>query len=421
MKKFYTTIILALISGAMFAQVSVTKATYYQPGNIVQDLYLVENDATDSVPIANIFLSPISLGNGLERVFPNYNIVDTVVYETPEQEGNINGATCCYRNENGLKLYLQTNDNNAFCLGVSGALASLGLDDNIAIAFDEPLKVAEFPIAKNSTLTSNGHGEYKDKISALQSIFNSFDATYGPLIYNMFSAEYDSIRADIQVHFTSNFDNEGSLSLVGARMLQGEYQYLRETRKYLFTVNLQFKRNNGTEFLDLNECTITNPMLQMFLGETTINIGETLSQYLGLTFPMEMPTSQILFWTNDIVAPIIEITTNETYDAAKRLAIRFGENDNEGEDGNCPHDDAVEENTINACIFPNPTTDFINIAIDNMTEGSIQIYSANGSLVKEKSLNGNFNSINVSSLKAGNYFFTITNGEKKLNGTFAKN
>lgn len=55
-------------------------------------------------------------------------------------------------------------------------------------------------------------------------------------------------------------------------------------------------------------------------------------------------------------------------------------------------------------IFPNPTSDFINIKSDE-TIKSVKLYNASGSLVKTKNIE--FSRINISNLPKGNYLISI--------------
>ncbi len=412
MKKFYTVLLLALLGSASFAQVTINSENYYKPGSTVRDVYSVENDATDSVLMSNVFQQGELVQTALTQVFPNYGMIDTVVYSEPRTEGNFTESTCSFSDENGMRMHINVTNEKATCLGISGALSQFGLNDDMEIAFDEPMDIATFPIQQNTLTQSNAHGEYREHISALEATFSSFDATFGPMIYSMLAEQYDSILTDIQVAFSSNFDSEESIVMNGESMLSGTFLALRELRQYTYTTNMLMHPVNGTEFLNINECTlnVTNALLALYLG-SSINIGEELSSMMGLTFPIENTTATINYWVADDNYPIIEMTTNENHTGVMRLAIRYEDN----------HEVEIETIEINASLYPNPASDIINIAIDGMDNGKIMIYSANGSLVSEKALNGNFNSINVSSLSSGNYLYTITSGDKKINGKFAKN
>ena len=236
-------------------------------------------------------------------------------------------------------------------------------------------------------------------------------SSYGSMIYSFVSAEYDSIMIDIQVTYNSEFDEAGTLTLSGSRMMQGEYEYLREKRQYSYITNMYMQRNGSQEFTIISECTLTNPMFQTFFGSETINLGEALESFMGLSFPMTSTSVKLNYWRADDNYPIVELSTNPNLTHSKRLIIRYEEHET-----SCT---ALENAKIE--IFPNPTTDFLNLETEEITNGIISIYSANGSLVKEESIVGGYNSINVNALHNGNYFFKITCGNKEINGKFAKN
>lgn len=410
MKKILSAIVFVAFSFCAFAQVSITSSNYYQEGAVARDVYTVENDATDSVPTANIFTTPLTFGNSLESQFSAYNMVDSVYYDGPATEGEFIEETCSFADENGMRMHLKVTDEKAVCLGVSGALAQLGLTDNIEVPFEDEMDVITFPAQLNSQVNSTAHGLYIEHISALQESFNEF-GSYGPMIYQFVTAEYDSIMIDIQVTYSSDFDETGTLTLSGRRMMQGEYEYLREKRQYSYITNMYMQRNGSTEFTIISECTLTNPMFAMYFGSETINLGEALEMMMGLSFPMTSTSVTLNYWRADDNYPIVEMGTNPNLTHTKHLAIRY-----EDHETSC-----TELEIANVEIFPNPTTDFLNIEMEEMGEATISIYNVNGSLVKEDVLTGSHNSINVNALNSGNYFFRISCGDKEISGKFAKN
>jgi LEA14-like dessication related protein len=410
MKRFLFALVFVAFSACAFAQVTITSSNYYQEGAVARDVYTVENDATDSVSTANLLTTPLTFSNSLESQFGAYNMVDSVYYDGPATEGEFTEETCSFADENGMRMHLKVTDEKAVCLGVSGALAQLGLNDNIEVPFEEEMDVITFPAQLNSQTNSTAHGLYIEHISALQESFNEF-GSYGPMIYQFVTAEYDSIMIDIQVTFSSEFDENGTLTLSGSRMMQGEYEYLREKRQYSYITNMYMQRNGEQEFTIISECTLTNPMFASFFGSETINLGEALEMMIGLSFPMTSTSVTLNYWRADDNYPIVEMSTNPSLTYSKRLAIRY-----EDHETSC---DALEN--ANVEIFPNPTTDFLNIAIEDMDNGIMNIYSTNGSLVKSVQLNDNHNSINVIDLHSGCYFFKIMYGDKEINGNFAKN
>ena len=229
------------------------------------------------------------------------------------------------------------------------------------------------------------------------------------MIYGFVTAEYDSVSIDMQVTYHSTFDEAGTLTLSGDMMQQGVYEYLRENRQYTYITNMYLHRIGG-DFQNINECTLTNDLFAMYFGTATINLGEALATMMGISFPISSTTTTLNYWTANDNYPILEMITNANASGVKKLAVRYGENEV-----------CVESQIISANIYPNPTSDFLNIEMEEMGEATLRIYSVNGSLVKEDVLSGSHNSINVNALGNGNYFYTISCGDKEISGKFAKN
>jgi hypothetical protein len=71
-------------------------------------------------------------------------------------------------------------------------------------------------------------------------------------------------------------------------------------------------------------------------------------------------------------------------------------------------------------VYPNPTTEMINIAIDNAEAGSsVQIYDLLGQKIFQSNINSNNTTINLSGHAPGAYLYHIsgTHGEKISAGT----
>ena len=321
MKRFLSAIIFMALSVCVFAQVTITSSNYYQPGSAVRDIYIVENDAIDSVSITNILTTPLSFGNSLESQFGVYGIIDSVFYADPETEGEFIEETCSFADENGTRMHLKITNEKAVYLGISGT-SPLGLIDDMKVKFDEPMDIISFPATLNSQTNSTAHGLYIEHISALQESFNEF-GSYGPMIYQFVTAEYDSIMIDIQVTYSSDFDETGTVSLTGSRMMQGEYEYLREKRQYSYVTNLYMQRNGSTEFTISSECTLTNSMFAMLFGSETINLGEAMESMMGVSYPITSTSVTLNYWRADDYYPIVEMGTNPNLTHSKYLAIRY--------------------------------------------------------------------------------------------------
>lgn len=76
---------------------------------------------------------------------------------------------------------------------------------------------------------------------------------------------------------------------------------------------------------------------------------------------------------------------------------------------------SVDESAIDINIFPNPSTDVVNITTNEIAE-SIQILSADGTILKSIVPSGSQSNINISDLATGQYFVVINTA----NGPFSK-
>lgn len=65
-------------------------------------------------------------------------------------------------------------------------------------------------------------------------------------------------------------------------------------------------------------------------------------------------------------------------------------------------------------LFPNPTTDLVNLNFPEVTQGTIVIDDIKGLVIKTKTFNSNNTAIDISNLASGSYFATvIINNTKK--------
>lgn len=83
---------------------------------------------------------------------------------------------------------------------------------------------------------------------------------------------------------------------------------------------------------------------------------------------------------------------------------------------------SVEENTKEqVSIYPNPANDFINVSTDMINASNIVIYDITGKEVFKTSISRDKNVINVSSLKKGMYFLSVSNNQKLSSATLIIN
>jgi len=75
-----------------------------------------------------------------------------------------------------------------------------------------------------------------------------------------------------------------------------------------------------------------------------------------------------------------------------------------------PEGYGIDENSnISVSIFPNPATNFVNINCENIK--NIQIFSADGKMIKNISTQNDDFQIDMSDMPSGEYFFMIETKE----------
>lgn len=81
------------------------------------------------------------------------------------------------------------------------------------------------------------------------------------------------------------------------------------------------------------------------------------------------------------------------------------------------------KDAVSVKVYPNPVEDQLNIDFKEkkISFSEIEIVDANAAITKVASLEGTENSLDISNLKQGIYFYRITNDERSFNGKFIKN
>ena len=71
--------------------------------------------------------------------------------------------------------------------------------------------------------------------------------------------------------------------------------------------------------------------------------------------------------------------------------------------------------TLNAMVYPNPTTSNLQLAISNEEyEGEVKVFDTNGKYLYSKKIEGNKTEIPMSDLATGTYFVNVLNGTQIL-------
>lgn len=73
-------------------------------------------------------------------------------------------------------------------------------------------------------------------------------------------------------------------------------------------------------------------------------------------------------------------------------------------------------NSIALSAYPNPTSDFLNLKVEDYTSAATiyQLYNANGLLLESKAITSNETIITMKELFAANYLLKITQGNKEI-------
>ena len=78
----------------------------------------------------------------------------------------------------------------------------------------------------------------------------------------------------------------------------------------------------------------------------------------------------------------------------------------------------IKETELNIflTVFPNPTTDYLTLSIDDfeISNLSYQLYDMNGKLLQNEKITGNQTSIVMSNLFPANYFVKVIQGNKEV-------
>jgi hypothetical protein len=77
-------------------------------------------------------------------------------------------------------------------------------------------------------------------------------------------------------------------------------------------------------------------------------------------------------------------------------------------------------NDVRVKVYPNPTTDILNITFDTQQFTAVNIVDLNGRLIKSLEVASNTSSVNVQNLKLGLYIVNISNNENTISRKFIK-
>ncbi|MCH2231761.1 MAG: T9SS type A sorting domain-containing protein, partial [Crocinitomicaceae bacterium] len=76
----------------------------------------------------------------------------------------------------------------------------------------------------------------------------------------------------------------------------------------------------------------------------------------------------------------------------------------------------VNKTTINLelSVYPNPTTDYLTLKVEDNTELNYQIYDNHGKVIANKKVTATTSTINLESLPKATYFLNVVNNSQVL-------
>lgn len=241
-------------------------------------------------------------------------------------------------------------------------------------------------------------------------------------------------------HITHDFDNDGFLDLFTA-----DNTIMLNNQDLTFTaVNVGFSVGavgdlNNDGFLD-----VYNSNNQIYMNDANsghnwikINTQGVQSNSNGIGARVEVYTTNLGKQIRDVITGngfrhMSSLTTHfglGTETTITQVIIKWpsGIVDTISNPGINQTHNIIEGSTLNVLdfildnksIYPNPTSDFINITDVNLSDVTTLIFDINGKRVYDYSVENN--SINVSKLASGTYFLTLQEGSKLLRHQFIKN
>lgn len=161
---------------------------------------------------------------------------------------------------------------------------------------------------------------------------------------------------------------------------------------------------------------------------------KSYDDYMGLTDSMDFYLADFRFNNNDSDYILkdwtyVDISSFQSNDS---IVFQLTSSDNGLYGMNTPgyfcfdnlvyeSDAAINENKQNQFqLYPNPSSDYVNVEMNALMNGSINIYDASGKQVYVQSLNALKTTVQVSDLEQGIYFITISGENFFTSNTFIK-
>ena len=350
-----------------FAQITIDRNDFVNLGDEIPRIYYSFVDETESVFVDSVINDPLVFD---DFVFETV-IIDTLEYFDPSEtdvEGYYTEATCSHFDREERVMHLQITDNIVNLVGVQGQLPFGGGLMNLI--FTDTLIMANFPAEFEDVHSDIGSGFDNQHISLFESIIPA--DTYSTLV-----AIYDTVRFLNDLNLNTEFDEFGEMQYIGDSNLNGTFDFLRENRVTISSFDILLRNKFSGSYTSLSDI-------------------PGISEQLPMDLPMVDTTFAYLYWTKDLKYPLAEIELNIAYDSVYNATFRYAYLSSVGTNNIAMHN-----------VYPNPSSDFINVVFADYKDCEFIIYSIDGREVKHLNLSTVQTKISINDLKSGNYIYHI--------------
>lgn len=395
MKKLFALSLLLFAFSNFYSQIIIEKSDYVEIGD---EIKRITYSFSDIVKANDILTNPPTFSE-----YPNSTSAEANLLITDPSITDVNGvfteATFAYLDALGL-FYYKVSGNKVEILGYQGTLGSLDFDlgdQVIDFVFPTPIELYTFPLSFEDTKQGKANINMEFVIEDFKDILIEM---IGEEYYNTITNLVKSIKIEIEININIDFDEFGSIGFSGNNVINGDFSYLRENRKYIVTPNMLFGIS--------------------ILGTTLYVPLKDLSDYIDIGFEIPDLTTTITsynYWTKEEKYPLAEVLLSSTADTVYSVSIRHKDGLFNSQSGICKPNLIFED-----IAFPNPATDCINFNVIDYINFNLHIYSLTGNLIEVKPINEETVTVDLSIYNSGNYVYKIfdKNGIAIAGGRFIK-
>lgn len=306
MKKLLCSIILLVyFLNFGFAQVTITKNDCYNLNDVVPQMY----HTLTNVNANTIISDPLIFRDN----YTNNYTLDTLRYVDCSVLAPNNmfvASSFAMKDINLRNSFYTINESKITLDGISGLVPFIDPNGTIAVKFNTPLTVINFPSSMGSTINESSTGYNFQHISTFEQMLSQ-----APQIYQALSNKYDSVKFEVVLNLNSNYDQNGTMSFEGSEIINGDFNYLREKRILKTVSDVYLRQISNETYYQINECTITT----MF-GE--LNLGSLITQQYNMRVPVKDSSYSYNYWANLQKGPLAEVILNSDFTTIEAIHLR---------------------------------------------------------------------------------------------------